>query len=75
MYFRYRHETFIQDHLKELQSHFIVIHDDGRIEEIPVATYFYDYLKRTARSERGIAVLNQVIEYCKENNIDLEEDK
>ncbi len=62
---------------KELNSDFIIINDDGNIEKMPVALYFLDYftreLKHTYRKEKVQKIIEQIKQYCKDNNIKLEE--
>lgn len=70
---------FIKAYQKELESDFIIFHDDGKTEEIPVATYFIEKLTRETDegygSERAERALKEVKQYCKDNNIKLEETK
>ncbi len=63
----------------ELDSDFLVFNDDGTSKVIPVAQYFVERLTRECDggygSDRAERALKEVLEYCKENNIRLEENK
>ena len=62
---------------KDLNSEFLIINDDGTQERISVAIYFLDYFKRELkwgyRKDKIQEVIEQIEQYCKENNIELED--
>ena len=62
---------------KDLNSDFIIMNDNGIIEKMPVALYFMDYftreLKHSYDKKKIKNIIEQIKEYCKENNIELEE--
>lgn len=62
---------------KELNSDFVIINDDGIIERMPVALYFFDYFTRGSKSSYGREkkenIIKQIKQYCKDNKIKLEE--
>lgn len=62
---------------KELNSDFLIINDNGTTEKIPVALYFIDYfsreLKHCYNKEKVQNIIEQIMQYCKDNNIELEE--
>lgn len=64
---------------KELNSDFIIINDNGTIEKMPVALYFMDYftreLKHCYNKEKVQNIIEQINKYCRDNNINLEENK
>lgn len=60
----------IQYYERELNSDFIIITDNGT-KKIPVATYFIDYLTRNNKKY----IVDEIKEYCKNNNINLESEE
>lgn len=67
----------IREYKEELDSDFIIINDDGGIERMPVALYYIDFferqMKHSYRVEKLQKILKEIRQYCKENNIELEE--
>lgn len=61
---------------EELNSDFIIINDNGTIEKMPVALYFMDYFTREQKHsfnrEKIQNIIEQIKQYCKDNNIELE---
>lgn len=70
---------FIKAYQKELESDFIVFNDDGTSKIIPVAQYFIERLTRETDggygSDRAERALKEVKQYCKDNNIEIKEEK
>ena len=68
---------FIRAYEKELNSDFIIINDDGTTETMPIAKYYIERLTREADgglgSERAERALEEVKQFCKDNDIRLEE--
>ena len=69
---------FIKNYQKELESDFLIFHDNRENEIIPVAQYYIERLTKEADSgygsERANRELEEVRKYCKENNIFLKEE-
>ena len=63
--------------IKELNSDFIIINDDGTINKEPVAVYFLDYFqrnkKRVYNKEKIENLIEQIKLFCKNNNIEIKE--
>ena len=65
--------------MKDLNSEFIIINEDGTQKRIPVALYFMDYFRREFKygykKDEIQKIIEQITQYCKENGIELEETK
>lgn len=71
---------FIKAYQNELDSDFLIFNDNGTSEIIPVAQYFIEKLTKEYEeggygAERAEMTVKEVKQYCKENNIELEDIK
>ena len=73
-------QNFIEAYKREIDSDFLIFNDDGTSKIMPVAQYFIEKLTEEYKeggygAERAEIALKEVKQYCKENNIELEDIK